>query len=474
MNTLMLASYSFCSSSALSSYFFRSAPSSLPQASAISDSSIVPFFSATNKLYACFGFTGMSTGFSGRGMNRMPFFSFLMTLPLSAKRLLMGTLMRFASARYSFHIGFSMYSLTWACHSLNFSIREVSYSFFVALSSFMNSTLYALTSSALSFLPFGAPSASSSAFRLSPTNTAKPVFGGAGGECRRNLRVMTFMASFMNSVWIFFSLPLYFLNSSDSLNAANSLWNFCLASASFLASSAFSSAGASMNFAFKALRPLPSPLPAGTSVLCASANIANTDWGLFGKLIRPTVLFSLSLALRRSKRKSRYVFLVLNSSFFLSNSFFMSSTCEVYLAFSSAGTWAHFSAQILAISGMDLPFSSSANCGAFSFLHRDIAVGAFLGAPSSFVLMSFFCFCLLSRVALSAQNFLNLSDFLYSAYSTRYFSLCLAAMESYSPFLASLVAAHSSAIFLPMSDSPPPAAFTSSATLPRTSAAKSM
>mmetsp|Transcript_49833 Transcript_49833/g.147284 ORF Transcript_49833/g.147284 Transcript_49833/m.147284 type:complete len:275 (-) Transcript_49833:1025-1849(-) len=270
--------------------------------SAISETGTSPFFSRVKHRQASAGFEGKSNGLSGSGTTRMPFFSTLMTFFWSRRRLFTGIFRRLASVTYSFHSSMPMYSFACSVHCLNLSFIWLSYSFLASLSSLTHSSLYFTTSSFLIFLLLGWPDASPGMARFSCRKSEKADLGGCGGALFRNLIVITFMASFMNSILIFslvFTKPLYL---SDSFHSAISRIHCSFISFSFASSAAFSSWEASANFCFRAWVPLPSPLPGVTSVLCSSRNMAKTDLGLFGWSTKLTILFSLALVLKRSSR----------------------------------------------------------------------------------------------------------------------------------------------------------------------------
>mmetsp|Transcript_17268 Transcript_17268/g.45746 ORF Transcript_17268/g.45746 Transcript_17268/m.45746 type:complete len:389 (-) Transcript_17268:1119-2285(-) len=298
------STYFFMSSSASSVYFFFASSSSFWNSADISAVGIWPFFSLANNLNASGGFVGKSIGFSGKGTFFMPFLSVLRTIFFWLRRLCTGSFKRLASVTYSFHSSLAMYSFTTSCHCLYFSFFWPSYSPLVTLSSFTHSSLYFVSSSRLTFLLLLWPDASSSAARFSCRKTAKPVLGGCAGALFRNLMVITFMASFMNSVLIFSLVFRKPLNLSDSFHSVISFAHCSFSSFSFSASWAFSSSEASANFFFRAWAPLPSPLPGSTSFLCSSAYMAKTDFGRLGMSIMFTCLFSLALVLKRSSRKA--------------------------------------------------------------------------------------------------------------------------------------------------------------------------
>mmetsp|Transcript_106384 Transcript_106384/g.296006 ORF Transcript_106384/g.296006 Transcript_106384/m.296006 type:complete len:224 (+) Transcript_106384:1817-2488(+) len=215
------------------------------------------------------GLEGRPSGFWGSGKIAMPFLSFLRIFFFSLRRLCTGTFSLLHSARYSCHVSFVMNSLQSSFHLASLSLRWTSQVYLVWRSALAHSCLYFTISSMRSFLLLaaGAPSASAAALRLSATKTAKGDFGGCCGASERKRSVTTFIASFMNSMLIFFSLFLKPRNFWLVLKASMSSIHLILSSFSFSKSWAFSSSEAVKYFCISAERPLPSPLPGSTSFL---------------------------------------------------------------------------------------------------------------------------------------------------------------------------------------------------------------
>mmetsp|Transcript_68945 Transcript_68945/g.214008 ORF Transcript_68945/g.214008 Transcript_68945/m.214008 type:complete len:241 (-) Transcript_68945:322-1044(-) len=237
---------------------------------------------------------------------------------------------------------------------------------------------------------------------------------------------------------------------------------------------AFSSSVACMYFFIKASRPLPSPFPGSTSLLCSSAYMAKALLGLLGSSRRFRALFSLALTCWRSCKYCVYFTSLLKSNSFWSYSSLSLLDCFRYSSFFSSSTFTHSSATFLPSSPAPRPLFCSTTLAMTSDLKRAKAEGAFLGASSSLVLINFFCICLLSIFAFSVQKFAQSVPFLYSTISTSNFFFISADWAAYSAFFSSLSAPHSSEIFLPMSPMPPPASITSFCTRSRISPAKSM
>mmetsp|Transcript_56350 Transcript_56350/g.158835 ORF Transcript_56350/g.158835 Transcript_56350/m.158835 type:complete len:300 (-) Transcript_56350:793-1692(-) len=273
-------------------------------------------------------------------MTVRPLLSFFTAFFFCSKRLFTGTLRRLASLRYSCHVSMAMYSFTRPSHSLNCALRVASYSAFVSRSSFANSTRNPVTSSFSSALLFLGPAPLF--WRFSATKTEKPDLGGAAGALSRKRSVMTFMASFRNSVLILSPVPWNALYFGPSLKSFTSFIHCSLASFSSCSSFAFSSAWISWYFLFRASRPFPSPFPGSTSFLCSSAKSANTDFGRFGSSRRLTSLFSRVLMAWRFSRYSMYTFWRLNSLTPASCSALRRAWRSTYAACRSSGTCSHW------------------------------------------------------------------------------------------------------------------------------------
>mmetsp|Transcript_33324 Transcript_33324/g.77415 ORF Transcript_33324/g.77415 Transcript_33324/m.77415 type:complete len:224 (+) Transcript_33324:2148-2819(+) len=223
-----------------------------------------------------------------------------------------------------------MNSLQSSFHLASCSLRCTSQLCFVWRSAFTHSSFSLLSSSTFSLRVFGGGALPSSAMalRFAVTKIPKGDLGGGFGASERNRSVTTLVASFMYSILIFFSKalkPKYFL---PSLKACMSSTHLTLSSLSLARNSSLSSSGACAYFCISAERPLPSPLPGGTSLLCSSAYMEKAFFGRFGVSRKLTSLFSLALAAWRSSRYSVYCCRFLNSR----SSFWYSSLSSVALA----------------------------------------------------------------------------------------------------------------------------------------------